>query len=50
MKVVILCGGTGNRIAQETKITPKPMIKIGGKPILVHIMENYLRHGFEALP
>ena len=47
MKVVILCGGTGNRIAQETKITPKPMIKIGGKPILVHIMENYLRHGFE---
>ena len=47
MKVVILCGGTGNRIAQETKIIPKPMIKIGGKPILVYIMEHYLRYGFK---
>ena len=41
MKVVIFCGGLGSRLAEETKKTPKPMIKIGNKPILVHIMEIY---------
>ena len=46
MKVVILCGGTGSRIALETKKLPKPMIKIGKKPILIHIMEHYKKQGF----
>ena len=47
MKVVILCGGTGNRIAQETKKIPKPMIKIGGQQILRRIMENYMKYGYD---
>ncbi len=47
MKVVILCGGLGSRLAEETKKTPKPMIKIGNKPILVHIMEIYKKNGFD---
>lgn len=41
MKVVILAGGLGTRIAEETNIRPKPMIEIGGKPILWHIMHTY---------
>ena len=41
MKVVILCGGLGSRLSEETKLRPKPMVKIGKKPILVHIMETY---------
>lgn len=46
MKVVILAGGYGTRISEETDVKPKPMIEIGDKPILVHIMENYAAHGF----
>lgn len=41
MKVVILAGGFGARISEETKYKPKPMIEIGGKPILWHIMKGY---------
>jgi glucose-1-phosphate cytidylyltransferase len=45
MKVVILAGGLGTRISEETVIKPKPMIEIGGKPILWHIMKIYAHHG-----
>ena len=45
MKVVILAGGFGTRISEETDIKPKPMIEIGGKPILWHIMKMYSHHG-----
>ena len=41
MKVVILCGGTGSRLAEETKLIPKPMVKIGNLPILDHIIKIY---------
>ena len=41
MKVIILCGGLGSRIGEETKKIPKPMIKIGKIPILLHIMNIY---------
>lgn len=44
MKAVILAGGFGTRIAEETAIRPKPMIEIGGKPILWHIMKTYAHH------
>lgn len=47
MKVVILCGGLGSRLSEETKNKPKPMVKICGKPILIHIMEIYKKFGFE---
>ncbi len=47
MKVVILAGGFGTRISEYTKTIPKPMIKIGGKPIIEHIMSHYNRHGFK---
>ncbi|MFH1541280.1 MAG: glucose-1-phosphate cytidylyltransferase [Elusimicrobiota bacterium] len=46
MKVVILAGGMGTRIVEETNIIPKPMIEIGGKPILWHIMKTYSHYGF----
>lgn len=46
MKVVILAGGLGTRISEETTIKPKPMIEIGGKPIIWHIMKIYEKHGF----
>jgi glucose-1-phosphate cytidylyltransferase len=46
MKVVILAGGLGTRIGEETQLRPKPMIEIGGKPILWHIMKIYAAHGF----
>ena len=46
MKVVILAGGLGTRISEETDLRPKPMIEIGGKPILWHIMKIYSHHGF----
>lgn len=46
MKVVILAGGTGTRISEESHLKPKPMIEIGDKPILWHIMKSYLEHGF----
>lgn len=45
MKAVILAGGLGTRISEETTIRPKPMIEIGGKPILWHIMKIYAAHG-----
>ncbi|MBU1043321.1 MAG: glucose-1-phosphate cytidylyltransferase [Candidatus Omnitrophica bacterium] len=46
MKVVILCGGRGTRISEATESIPKPMIEIGGKPILWHIMKIYSSFGF----
>lgn len=46
MKVVILAGGLGTRLSEETHLKPKPMIEIGGKPILWHIMKIYAAHGF----
>ena len=46
MKTVILCGGLGSRISEETQAKPKPMVEIGGRPILWHIMKIYERHGF----
>src|SRR3990167_4112686 len=45
MKVVILAGGFGTRLAEETDRIPKPMVSIGSKPILWHIMKSYARHG-----
>ncbi len=45
MKVVILAGGFGSRIAEETEIKPKPMVEIGGRPILWHIMKYYAHYG-----
>jgi glucose-1-phosphate cytidylyltransferase len=45
MKAVILAGGLGTRIAEETAIRPKPMIEIGGKPVLWHILKTYSHHG-----
>lgn len=46
MKVVILAGGLGTRISEETYIKPKPMVEIGGKPIIWHIMKIYSHYGF----
>lgn len=46
MKVVILAGGLGTRISEESHLKPKPMIEIGGKPILWHIMKIYSKYGF----
>lgn len=46
MKVVILAGGYGTRISEESHLKPKPMIEIGGKPILWHIMKEYSHYGF----
>jgi glucose-1-phosphate cytidylyltransferase len=47
MKAVILAGGRGTRISEETGVRPKPMVEIGGKPILWHIMKIYSRHGID---
>ena len=44
MEVVILCGGLGTRLSEETQIKPKPMVEIGGKPMLWHIMKLYEKH------
>jgi len=46
MKVVILAGGYGTRLSEETAITPKPMIEIGGRPLLWHLMKSFSSHGF----
>jgi glucose-1-phosphate cytidylyltransferase len=46
MQVVVLAGGLGTRIAEESSMRPKPMIEIGGRPILWHIMKIYAHHGF----
>ena len=46
MKVVILAGGLGTRISEESHLRPKPMIEIGGQPILWHIMKEYSYYGF----
>lgn len=46
MKVVILAGGMGTRLSEETDLKPKPMVEIGGKPILWHIMQHYSHYGF----
>ncbi len=47
MKVAILAGGRGTRLAEETDVRPKPMVEIGGKPILWHIMKYYEAYGFD---
>lgn len=47
MKVGILAGGFGTRLAEETEIKPKPMVEIGGRPILWHIMKHYAHFGFQ---
>ena len=47
MKVILLAGGFGTRISEYTKAIPKPMIKIGGQPMLYHIMKLYAKHGFK---
>jgi glucose-1-phosphate cytidylyltransferase len=46
MKVVILAGGLGTRLSEETEIKPKPMVEIGGHPVIWHIMKHYAGHGF----
>ncbi|MBD3374888.1 glucose-1-phosphate cytidylyltransferase [candidate division KSB1 bacterium] len=47
MKTIILCGGQGTRLKEETEFKPKPMVEIGGKPILWHIMKTYSHYGFK---
>jgi len=47
MKVVILAGGFGTRLSEETDLRPKPMLEMGGKPILWHIMKTYFRKPFK---
>lgn len=47
MKVVILAGGFGTRLAEETMLVPKPMVQVGGHPILWHIMKGYAFWGFK---
>ena len=46
MKTAILAGGLGSRLGEETSLKPKPMVEIGGRPILWHIMKHYRHHGF----
>jgi glucose-1-phosphate cytidylyltransferase len=46
VKVVILCGGTGTRLREETEFRPKPLVEVGGRPILWHIMKLYAHYGF----
>src|SRR3990170_586220 len=46
MRVAILCGGQGTRLREETEVRPKPMVEIGGRPILWHIMKTYAHYGY----
>ena len=46
MKTIILAGGLGTRLSEETELRPKPMVEIGGRPILWHIMKSYAHYGF----
>src|ERR1035438_1113924 len=46
MKVVILCGGLGTRMREETEFRPKPLVDVGGRPMLWHIMKTYSHYGF----
>src|SRR6201997_3023309 len=46
MKTVILCGGVGTRLREETEYRPKPLVDVGGRPILWHIMKLFAHHGF----
>jgi glucose-1-phosphate cytidylyltransferase len=46
MKVVILCGGLGTRLREETEFRPKPLVHVGGRPMLWHIMKLYAHYGF----
>ena len=47
MKVVLLAGGFGTRLSEYTKTIPKPMIEVGGQPMLIHIMKQYVKYGFK---
>lgn len=47
MKVAILAGGVGSRLSEETQIKPKPMVEVGGRPIIWHIMKHYASYGFK---
>ena len=47
MKVILLAGGFGTRLSEYTKTIPKPMINIGGKPMLLHIMKLYAKYGYK---
>ena len=47
MKVILLAGGFGTRLSEYTKTIPKPMIQVGGKPMLFHIMQHYAKYGFK---
>ena len=49
MKVVILAGGLGSRLSEETSLRPKPMVEVGGHPVLWHIMKGYAAHERETL-
>jgi len=50
MKAVILAGGLGTRLQEETTVRPKPMVEIGGRPILWHIMKIYAYYGCKVSP
>ena len=47
MKIVILAGGLGTRLSEYTKTIPKPMVKVAGEPIILHIMNHYAKYGFK---
>ena len=47
MKVILLAGGFGTRLSEYTKTIPKPMVEVGGQPMLIHIMKQYAKYGFK---
>ena len=49
MKIVILAGGLGSRLSEYTKSIPKPMVKVGKFPIIIHIMSHYISYGYNDL-